>query len=41
MPRCKVHKGPRGGRYYMERVKGKPGTHKRYLKKGEQPPLKK
>ena len=38
--RCEVHKGPKGGRYYMERVKGKKGTQRRYLAKGEQPPIK-
>lgn len=34
---CKVHRGKRGGRYYMKRKKGG-GTKRVYLKKGEKPP---
>jgi len=34
---CKVHKGERGGRYYMKRKKGG-GTKRVYLKPGEKPP---
>jgi len=36
---CKVHRGPKGGRYYLKRKKGG-GTKQVYLKKGEKPPKK-
>ena len=36
---CEVHRGKRGGRFYMARKKGG-GTKRVYLKKGEKPPNK-
>ena len=37
--RCKTHRGPKGGRYYMARKKGG-GTKRVYLKPGQKAPLK-
>jgi len=36
---CKIHRGKRGGRYFMKRKKGG-GTKRVYLGKGEKPPRK-
>jgi len=34
MPRCKIHTGKRGGKYYLKRKKGG-GTRKVYIKKNK------
>lgn len=37
---CRIHRGKRGGRFYMKRKRGG-GIKRVYLEKGQKPPRKK